>query len=353
MDRPTPYTPLPTPQKILIVRLGALGDIIHSIPAQQALTKALPDSRIHWLVEQPYARLLECVPGIERIWRVTPAHRRFPALIKAIPRLARGLRAERFDVSFDFQGLLKSGFLGFLSGARYRLGFSPRLAREKAATWFFTHPRELNEEGRHRIQLNCDLVREVVDFPPVSARVPFSVPDPVQRAVAKRLEDLGCEQPPVVLNPGAGWETKIWSPLRFAALSDAIQQQLQLPVVVTYGPGEQGLSEEILEAATGPSPIVFPTSLLELAALLQRSRLLVAADTGPLHLAVALGTPTVAVMGPTWPWRNGPLCNDDIAVTAETPCPNPYARRCSDHTCMDIAAERVLAAVRRRLKKAS
>lgn len=334
--------------KVLIVRLGALGDIVHTIPAQQALKAAFPTGQVHWLVEDHYGSFLRRVPGIDRLWIMTSRHRKFPQLMSGLPPLIRDLRREKFDLLFDFQGLLKSAVLGACTKAERRLGFSARLCRERAAAWFYTEPTDLDETGRHRLQLNCDLVRQVISVPPENGHIPLKIPSEAVSYVVESLRANSVSQAPVLLNPGAGWDTKIWSPRKFGKLADFIQNKLKIPVVITYGPGEEDLVRRVLKAASS-SPVTFPTTLLQLAALLRRSRLMVAGDTGPLHLAVSLGTPTVALMGPTWAWRNGPFHPRDRTVQTGSPCPRPYSRRCRAHTCMDIPVARVCVAVRQRL----
>ena len=181
-----------------------------------------------------------------------------------------------------------------------------------------------------------------------TARIPFRIPAGAERYVDHRLREVEGRRP-ALLNPGAGWPTKLWPARRFARLGSEIRRRLKLPVVFTYGPGEEGLVREIRDCSRPGSVVSFPTTILELAALCRRSRLMVAGDTGPLHLAVALGTPAVAVMGPTIARRNGPFHPEDRIVKRDLHCSDCNKRSCAEFICMDISVEQVFDAVRRRL----
>ncbi len=337
-----------SPRKILIVRLGALGDVVLTIPAQQFLCQREPGTEIHWLVEPAWAPLLRCVPGIDRVWTAdTKGWRRGIRQACRIPRLLRALRAERFDEAIDFQGLLKSASLARLSGARRVLGFSRDAVRERNAALFYTD-RVSTIPRRHQLLHHLDLVAPPAFDGPVSPQFPLELPEGLEEGLVERIRAI-VDQPPVLLNPGGGWETKRWAPERFGALARRIERDLGQPALFSIGPGEESLAERAVSAA-GMSPRqCIQTDLLELAALCRQARLMVAGDTGPLHLAVAMGTPTVAVLGPALAWRTGPFNPDDEAVFHAKPCPHPYRRTCRDHFCMDIPVEAVFEAVERRL----
>ncbi|MFQ5737637.1 MAG: glycosyltransferase family 9 protein [Acidobacteriota bacterium] len=338
------------PRKILIVRLGALGDIIHAIPAQQALLRQLPGAEIHWLAEAAYAELLRCVPGIRKVWLAdTRRWRRQPHRSPESIRLVRSLRRQRFDLAFDFQGLLKSALLARLSGAGRVIGFAPERFKEKGIGWFYSQSIEGEADlNRHVIEGNMELVRQVGGTNGEGWLIPLSIPPTARRDVDERLGALRSEWP-ILINPGAGWVTKLWPARNYARLGLEIRRRLGIPVVYAYGPGETPLIDEIRQASAPQSILTFPTSIVELAALCQRCRLLVGSDSGPLHLAVALGTPTVAVLGPTSPRRNGPVNRYDEVVRRDLPCSDCYKRSCGEFICMDIPTQEVFEAVRRRL----
>lgn len=347
-------------KKYLVVRLGALGDIIHTLPTQQLLHQMEPKCGIHWLTEAPYADLLKCVPGIERLWIVdTRKWRSNPQLAGELLRVIAALRKEEFEAAIDFQGLLKSAILTRLSRSHQRIGFAKHQIREPAAARFYSDSTTIISDGRHRIEQSVQLLSAIQGFndstlqEKVTAHIPFQIPDRCQRYVKEQLGKFSVFQAPVILSPGAGWPTKIWPISRFTELAQLIVNKLGRPVAVAWGPGEQELAREIAGKDTSGQVVDFPTSILELAELCRQSSLIVAGDTGPLHLAVAVGTPTVAIMGPTYGWRNGPFNPEDEIVTHERFCPRPYKRRCKDHFCMDIPVDHVFQAIERRLSRAA
>ena len=341
---------LQTPSKILIIRFGSLGDIVHGLPAQQELHRLWPDAEIHWLAEKPYKPLLETVPFISRIWTSQlKLWRSSFSGIGQITRLIRGLRNEHFDLIYDFQGLLKSAVTAGLAGGGNSIGFDKSLLREKASRFFYSSPTPLEPGNRHQVEYALDLVNPPRFQGKASAVIYFQYPRQTIEYLERELAKIGVSSPPVLLNPGAAWETKRWDADRFVKLAELIQEA-GYPVIYTIGPGEEPLLEEARELS--PLPVnSFSTSIVQLSALCSRSLLMVAGDTGPLHLAVASGTPTVAILGPAHAWRTGPFNPKDEIVQHERLCPRPYSRTCPDHFCMDISVEKVFDAVMRRIKK--
>ena len=340
-------------QKILIVRLGSLGDIIHTIPAQQQISRHLPNAIIHWLTEPPYDNLLCHVPGISHVWLAdTKKWRRKILSFHESIGLVQSLRHQSFDIALDFQGLVKSAVLAKLSGARRVIGFAPERSREPAACHFYSETVMGDGGSRHHaIEISLQLARFLgCRENGTSPLIPLSIPSEAVHYAQEQLRRFGIVDP-VLINPGAGWVTKLWPARNYAQLSLRIQEELGLPVVFTYGPGEENLIEKVQAALAPHSITTFPTTMLELAALCRLSRLLIGGDTGPLHLAVALGTPTVAILGPTAPWRNGPFNPHDVVVKRYLSCSNSYKRTCDEFICMDIPVREVFDAVRRRLKE--
>ena len=338
-------------RKILIVRLGSLGDIVHTIPAQQQIFRQLPKADIHWLTEPPYETLIDTIPGISKIWLAATRKWRRQFLSAAeIFKLVGALRDQRFDIALDFQGLLKSAVLARLSGAQRIIGFAPERFKEPSARHFYTDT-VVGDDGskRHAVEINLRLTGWLgCDQNGVDTVIPMDVPAQAFDYVDRQLQRLEIENP-VLINPGAGWVTKLWPVANYAQLALRLQDELKLPVVFTYGPGEEPLIETAIAASSPRKVTAFPTTIVQLAALCRRSRLLVGGDTGPLHLAVAVGTPTVAVLGPTAPWRNGPFNPQDVVVKRYLPCSDSYKRTCNDFICMDIPVRDVFGAVARRL----
>ena len=341
-------------RKILIVKLGSLGDIIHTVPAQQEMLRHFSEAEVHWLTEQHYAPLVDNIRGVSKVWVAdTRGWRSKISFVGEVVRLVRDLRREEFDVALDFQGLIKSAILARLSGASQVVGFSREKIKESAATYFYTQT-VLGDDGSrpHVIQINFQLAQFLgCNADGLSPAMPLFIPEEVQARVENQLAQMEVEDP-ILISPGAGWVTKRWSTQKFGRLAVETERRLGIPVIVTYGPGEEPLVDRIrMEAA--PYPISsLPTTLLELAALCRVSRLLIGGDTGPLHLAVALGLPTVAILGPTAPWRNGPFNPEDEIVTHDQ-CSNSYRRKCPELVCrcMDMSVQEVFDAVRSRLSR--
>ncbi len=341
-----------TPQKILVIRLSSLGDIIHALPAFQSLRRSFPAADIDWLVEERARFLLTAVPGLNRVIAidtVAPRRKTFSgASWSSVVGALRTMRSTRYDVSIDFQGLLKTGLLGLLSGARRRIGFGHRLVWEKPAHWFYTERVDHSGNAVHVIALNR-LLAAAAGAGPADGPVELKVPAEITEAVEARLVQQNLANF-VIINPGGGWPTKRWALRRYGELADRVARQLGTEVVVTTGPGEEGLYSGISAAGSRALPH-FQVPFLELIPLVKRARLFISGDTGPFHLACALGVPVVGIFGPTSPLRNGPWSTRDSAVVHPLPCSYCHGRTCpTRNECMDISVDEVYAAVLRRLE---
>jgi lipopolysaccharide heptosyltransferase I len=282
------------PQRLLVIRLSAFGDVIHTIPAVVALRDALPKTEIAWAVEPAYAELVETVARVKAI-RVSLKQWSL-ARIAAARRDVRG-----FDTAIDFQGLIKSSLIARASGARDRYGFARDVIREKPAAWFVNRPVTI-DRSTHVVEWNADLARA---FAPAIARVPEVDFAPFAGDPSGRV--AGYENR-IVLLPGAGRPEKQWPVERFVELAHRIGSD----ALVVCGPGEEPLARAI-GAEVAPA-----TNFRELASLLSRARMVIGADTGPLHLAAALGAPVIGLYGPTNPARNGPYGQLDHVVESFT-----------------------------------
>jgi lipopolysaccharide heptosyltransferase I len=327
---------------ILVVRIGALGDIIHTLPAVAAIRAAYPDARIDWLVEGKHRAILDLVPVIDSIIPIESAH--MTGWLEA----TRRLRGRRYDVALDFQGLWKSAAWARLSGARRVLGWEPAARREPGSARLLRETVTRIGSG-HVIDKNLALLAPLGidalglrEFP-----LPFSA-EAVARVDAG-LQGLG-DGALAVLNPGGGWPSKLWPAERFGQLARELLG-LGMRPLVSFGPGEEDLARRVVAASDGAAQLSFPTTLLDYVELARRARLVVAADTGPLHLACAVGTPVVALFGPTEPGRNGPFSPDDVVVRRVPACAPCYSRSCARHAGVmeGISLEEVRAAVERRL----
>jgi lipopolysaccharide heptosyltransferase I len=280
------------PQRLLVIRLSAFGDVIHTIPAVVALRDALPETDISWAVEPAYAELVETVARVKAI-RVSLKRWSF-SRIAAAKRDVRG-----FETAIDFQGLIKSALIAWTSGAAARYGYARDVIREKPAAWFLNRHAAI-DRSKHVVEWNLELART---FAPSIARVPVVDFTPFAEDVSGGLARFANR---IVLLPGAGKPGKLWPVERFAELAARIGGD----ALVVWGPGEESLARGI-GAEVAPA-----TNFRELTFVLQHARLVVGADTGPLHLAAALGTPLVGLYGPTDPARNGPYGQLDRVVSS-------------------------------------
>jgi heptosyltransferase-1 len=331
---------------ILIVRLGALGDIVHAVPAAAALRHAFPDARIDWLVEARHRAMVDLVSGIDRAVVLERAS------IAAWIDVARRMREVRYDVAIDFQGLMKSAVLARASGARRVIGLSIWHLREKGARPFYseTYRHTLAEPADHIVRRNLALLRSVgvndltIRFPLADIRSPAL--DEIHAA-------LGGEHPFALINPGAAWPNKRWPPERFGDVAAFLRDIRGLPSFVLWGPGEEGLAGAVVETSNGAARAAPPTRLADLVALSRAASLMVSGDTGPLHIAAAVGTPTVSLFGPTDPQRNGPWSSDDLAVSRYGTCGCHYERRCrkADWCLESVDVSEVTAAIQQRFQR--
>lgn len=335
----------------LIVKLSAIGDIVHALPAVAALRSSFPDSRITWVVEQGAGNILEGCPAIDELIRVdTKRWRRAvwrPSVWRDALAFLLNLKRGSFDVAFDLQGLLKSGAISALSSARIRLGFSNNGLREEVSRFFLTH--QIVVDNRvHVVEKNMQLVR-AIGAKSTTYSFPIHVESSDEAYVDRLLQNT---EKFAIVNPGGGWKTKLWSPERFGQLVDGLYEHFGLPSLVTVGPNEEHLAEELIKASRTAAARRVDTTLKQFVALAKRAALFVGGDTGPLHLAAACSTPIVGIYGPTDPLRNGPWNPLDISVGIDLECrQNCYRRRCPTIECMDISVDTVLRGVERRLQQ--
>lgn len=326
--------------RFLIVRLGSLGDIVHTLPAAAALRDSFPQARIDWLVDRRWRILLEGNPDInEAIALDRKSWRDVIACVKH-------LRAAGYTCALDFQGLYKSAILLLFSGATRRIGFRWSYAREGPAALAYTE--RVSPRGAHKVEHNLALV-ENVGARTTKPRFPLCIPAEAQTQIRQELSERGVGEF-FVLSPGGGWRSKCWPAERFGALHRELALRHGWRGVVSFGPGERELAESVRTASGEPAPILLPMDLAELMALLRRAKFVVAGDTGPLHLACALGTPVIGLYGPTDPARNGPFSTADIVVRNAKPEETTYKRGAAfSPTMLSITVEQVLVAIEKRL----
>jgi heptosyltransferase I len=303
-------------KRILLVRLGHLGDVIHGMPSAAALRDDLPGVRIGWVVEERWSELLAASgataatagtpekPLVDDIHAVnTGAWRRAPlasASWSAVRQASRDVRTAGYDAVIDLQGLWKSALLARWSGAPVRIGFSR--PKEVGVAWLYT--RRVKTRRSHVIEQNLELVEGLTGQPTGPAR--FALPrDTAAEAWCDEALPRLTRGPFSVLSPGAGWGAKLWPAGNFAGVASALARQAGLTSLVNIGPGQEELGKFVESASEGSARTIH-CSIGGLVALMRRASLAVGGDTGPIHLAAALGIPVVALFGPTSPERNGP-----------------------------------------------
>jgi lipopolysaccharide heptosyltransferase I len=337
--------------RFLIVRLGALGDVVHAIPVAAALRRAEPGAQIDWLVSSKHREILDLVPAIDR--RLVINDREGAVGGISLWGAIGELRRARYDVVLDLQGLIKSAVLARLSGAPRILGFSSAYSREGLARLFYTESYDPGRGGlydpretRHVVAINLGLLSLVG----ITAERPEFPIEPVDSAAARwALERTNGRY--VLLNPGAAWPNKRWPPARLAAVANALHARHGLTSVVLWGPGEEELAKAVVAESVDAALLSPKTTIADLVALARGAALMVSGDTGPTHIATAVGTPLVGIYGPTRPARNGPLSPHDITVSRDAICQCHHLRRCKlDRMCLlDIEVDEVIDAVERRL----
>jgi lipopolysaccharide heptosyltransferase I len=326
--------------RFLLVRLSSLGDVVHALPAASALRDAFPKARIDWVIDARWQRLLEGNPDLNEM--IAYDRKQSGGLSSAI----RKLRAARYTCAIDFQGLYKSALLALASGAPRRIGFQSSYAREGLVAMLYTD--RVNPHGPHKVDHNRTLVeRAGAQLGP--PRFPVAIRPEDDELVTRELKNRGVTDF-YVLNPGGGWLSKCWPAERYGELHRKLAERHGWSGVVSFGPGEDRLSIELIRAAGNQAPISIPLSLGPLMALLRRAKFMVSADTGPLHLAAALGTPVVGLFGPTDPARNGPFSSNDISVRNPRASITTYRRGASYSAAMiSITVDQVVEAVERRM----
>jgi len=350
-------------RRLLVVRLSAMGDVIHTLPAVNALRKAFPRSHIGWLIEERWAELL-CAPGAARRGPTSSLRTLVDEVhtvdlkgwgksllslstVQRIAKIWNDVREVRYDVAVDLQGAMRSAALARWSGARMTCGSAE--PRESPASLWYT--RKLLAQGRHVVDQNLSIAEGVIETessarPPARLSEPdisFPIPsDPqVEARIGRHLEQHGIGDF-AILNPGAGWGAKRWPVERYGEVARGLADR-GVRSILNYGPGEEELARTAESASRGTSEVM-SCSLTELIALTRRARLFIGGDTGPLHLAAALRVPVVAIYGPTDPARNGPYGTQSIVLRSSQSL-TTYARHTEpDEGMLAIGSDTVVAA---------
>ena len=330
--------------RALVVRLSSIGDVVHTLPALAALRRHGYEAG--WLVEPPALPLLAENPFVDQVV-VSPRVRHFRG--REALAAARALRGRRYDVALDFQGLWKSAAWARVAGARRVVGFERHWRREPASVLLVRERVMPPPAVPHVIDKNLALLAPLGIDAVGLREFPLPMSSEAVSRVDRGLAELGAPEF-AILNAGGGWPSKLWPPERFGEVAKGLRAS-GLTSLVTWGPGEEALADRVVAASEKAAVRSFPTTLLDFVELARRARLVIAADTGPLHLACAVSTPVVALFGPTDPARNGPFAAGDVVVRRKPPCAPCYRRGCRRHVGVmdEIGSEEVLAAAGRRL----
>ena len=339
--------------RVLVIKLGSIGDIIHTLPAYAAMRRAMPDAEFSWVVEKRSAEILrgnELIPELIEV--DTRSLRGASGLDDALADISgqiKHLRKQRFDLSIDFQGLLKSGLIGQLSGAKRRWGFGKEGLREPASRFLLTDTAE-TDANLHVIGKNLALASAAVgvELPLQPLEFPIYTSDEHRAEAAAIIAKAGMNF--AVLNPAGGWVTKLWHAEKFGQLADRLWEEKGLTSIIATGPKETELAERAAAASRSGKVILAEPTLKGFYELVKSAAVYVGGDTGPTHLAVAAGAPIVGLFGPTEWWRNGSPHPDDICVErSDISCRvDCHRRKCDVWICMDFGVEAVADAVDRR-----
>jgi len=341
--------------KILIVRVSALGDIVHALPVLAAIKRAKPDAQVDWLVEESYASILSIAHGLHRrvIVRAKKSFESADAVsfggLLGYKNAASYLWNQDYDVALDLQGLIKSAIWARISFADRVIGFDPPNLREPQAAFLYSQT-VTPLDAKHVIQKNLSIL-SAIGITTTSMEMPMQPHASADTAAA--IDTAGGSRGFIVLNPGAAWPNKRWPRERFGALAAALRDRTGLRSLVTWGPSERELANAVVSASAGAASLAPATSVSDLAVLMREAALVVAGDTGPLHIAAAMGTPLVGLYGPTWPERNGPWDPKDVVISRANACVCHHKRQClRGAPCInEITLDEVVAASQKRLGK--
>lgn len=343
--------------KILIVKLSAIGDVIHTLPALNAIREHYPDASITWLVEEDAAPLVQGHKALDRVlvskrkrWLKAFRSGSFLNTIKEVYEFIKALRDTRYDMILDFQALLKSGILIALARGRRKIGFGKGLEHMEHSYIFLNERIPAVDMEIHALSRGVMLLHAVgIPTNEVEYKLPVSNHD--RKKIDKLMKQHGINglKSFIAINPVAKWETKLWPNEKFAELADTLIDRYDMKIVFTGGIKDYSINQAITSSMKGRAiNFAGKTTLTELAALYEKATLVISTDTGPMHLGAAMGTPVVALFGPTASWRTGPYGKGHQIITAELECSPCFKRRCETTDCMyQISMDQVLNGVQK------
>ncbi len=347
-----PVVDLGRVQRLLILKVSSMGDIVHASPVAAALKRAYPHLIIGWVAEDRHAGVIADSPCIDRLHivphrllRERPFRREW---WRAIRQLIGEIRAERYQVALDLQGLLKSALWGVLGGVPLRFGAH----RMREGTPLLMKRLPIPDRPDWHVVLQyLEAVRWLGVEPALPVEFPLVIPEEARQSARAMLQQVGAAGVFISLNPSAGREWKRWAIEKFAALSDRIEAELGLPAVFIGGASDKPLEEKLRTLKDRPlRSLIGRTTLKQAMAVVTQSALHICGDTGTAHIAAAFGTPCVALYGPTSPDRTGPFGQRERVLYKRPLCRQCPPDRCLAHECLQwITVDEVLERVRQTL----
>jgi 3-deoxy-D-manno-octulosonic-acid transferase/heptosyltransferase-1 len=337
---------------ILLVKLSAVGDVVHTLPALNALRRHLPEAHITWLVEEAAAGLVVGHPAIDRVlvskrkrWTTGMCTAQWRHHLREVVAFIRQLRDARYDWLIDFQAALKGAALIAMIRADRKIGFGPGMEHQEYSYLVLNEKIPMVSMEVHALKRSLMLMEAIgVPCPQIEYNLPID--NDMEKKITRLIADQQASHagPAIAINPVALWKTKMWSEKRFAQLADRLVETYQADIFFTGALTDS----ELIDRITGwmqhdATNLAGQTSLLELAAFYRQMTLVISTDTGPMHIAAAVKTPVVALFGPTAEWRTGPYGRDHRIVSVPMECRPCFKRSCDHCRCMQaIEVEDVL-----------
>ena len=340
---------------ILIVKLSAIGDVIHTLPALNAIRNYYPEANITWLVEEDAASLVIGHKALDRVivskrkrWLRALRSLSLLSTIKDVYGFIKVLRDTRYDMILDFQALLKSGILIALARGQRKIGFNKGLEHMEHSYMFLNERIPAVDMEIHALTRGMVLLNAIgIPTNEIEYKLPVSNDDCEKVDELMKRHDINGVKFLIAINPVAKWESKLWPKERFARLADMIIDEYAARIIFTGGSEDRHIIQDIMSVMKGRAlNLAGHTTLKMLAALYEKTVLVISTDTGPMHLAAAMETPVVAIFGPTAPWRTGPYGSGHRVVRADPECSPCFKRQCKTIDCMhQISVDQVFDAV--------
>jgi len=339
---------------ILIVKLSAIGDVVHTLPSLAALRKHYPDAHITWVIEEASSDLIQGHPCLDKVivsrrkkWIDDVKHGRIDTLLREVKSFLHNLKERPYDLVIDFHGLFKSALVVFLSSGKRKLGYDSM----QELSGLFLNEKIHEDMKKHAVDRYLDFPRHLgTDVKDAEFFIPIGEENKKKVENLLRLNGIDRGDRFVAISPVALWDTKLWEDEKFALLCDRIAEEIKVKVVFT---GRDRGKLEFIQSLMKSSSINLggETSLRDLAWLYRLASILITTDSGPMHIAAAMGTPAIALFGPTDPARTGPYGNGHTVIRKKMNCSPCFLKKCDSKKCMrDITVEEVFHAAEEKLR---